>query len=64
MKGQAGGLLVVGEALFLPTRDHARPQASDEQPAVRNRASLAPSIRAVPFVGDGDSVGLGLHGTF
>jgi hypothetical protein len=62
--GQAGGLLVLGEALFLPTRDHVRPQASDEQRAVRNRASLAPRIRAVPFVGDGDSVGLGLHGTF
>jgi hypothetical protein len=51
--GQAGGLLVLGEALFLPTREPAR-----------NRASVTPSIRPVPFVGDGDGVGLGLVGTF
>ena len=61
--GQAGGLAVLGEALFLPTRDHVRPQAGSESGTARS-ASVAPSIRPVPFVGSGDTIGLGLNGTF
>jgi hypothetical protein len=49
--GQAGGLAVIGESLFLPTR------------AAAPRARIEPSIRPVPFVA-GDSIGLGLHGNF
>jgi hypothetical protein len=63
--GQVGGLAVLGEALFLPTRDHVRagvvrPRAGN----ARATSSTAPTFRAVPLVGAGDSVGLGLHGTF
>lgn len=50
--GQAGGLAVIGEALFLPTRS--------EKPRVHTRA---PRLVPVPFVA-GDSIGLGLTGAF
>lgn len=50
--GQAGGLAVIGESLFLPTRE-----------PVRARTSVAPSLRPVPFVA-GDALGFGFHGSF
>lgn len=50
--GQAGGLAVLGESLFLPTREPS------------HRAAITrPSIEPVPFVA-GDSLGLGLRGNF
>ena len=50
--GQAGGLAVLGESLFLPTRE----------PSPRARVQR-PSLEPVPFVA-GDSLGLGLRGNF
>jgi hypothetical protein len=51
--GQAGGLAVIGESLFLPTR------AASPARSGKNQLTLRP----VPFV-VGDSVGLGFHGKF
>jgi hypothetical protein len=51
--GQAGGLAVIGESLFLPTRE----------PSARTSASVVPHVRAVPFV-VGDALGVGFHGSF
>ena len=50
--GQAGGLAVLGESLFLPTREPSR-----------RAASTLPSVQPVPFVA-GDSLGLGVRGNF
>jgi hypothetical protein len=50
--GQAGGLAVIGESLFLPTR----------APSTRS-ASVLPSVRPIPFVA-GDALGVGFHGSF
>lgn len=50
--GQAGGLAVLGESLFLPTREPSH-----------RAASTLPSVEPVPFVA-GDSLGLGLRGNF
>lgn len=73
--GQAGGLAVIGEALFLPTRAHVR--GGDFRNGFRHAAAptlklhagertapLVTSLRPIPFVGAGDAVGLGLQGTF
>jgi len=50
--GQVGGLAVLGESLFLPTREPSR------------RAAIPrPSIEPIPFVA-GDTVGLGVRGNF
>lgn len=50
--GQAGGLAVLGESLFLPTREPSH-----------RAASTLPRVEPVPFVA-GDSLGLGLRGNF
>ncbi len=58
--GQAGGIAVMGEALFLPTyADGAAPA-----PRARLRRSSALEIQPVPIVGDHGSVGLGVVGRF
>ncbi len=57
--GQAGGLLLVGEGLFLPSSGAAR------APAPRRRSSVfhPTQVRATPMVGR-HSFGLGLGGRF
>jgi hypothetical protein len=54
--GQAGGLAVVGEALFLPTA------AAPSSPAPRRQAAL--SVKPVPMLAGGGAVGFGLVGQF
>jgi hypothetical protein len=50
--GQAGGLAVIGESLFLPTQEPSR-----------TRTSVLSSVRPVPYVSD-DTLGIGFHGSF
>ena len=53
--GQLGGLLVIGEAAFLPTRS-----TTGERRASAPKVALRPA----PFVAGRDGVGLGLTGAF
>jgi hypothetical protein len=52
--GQAGGLLVMTEGLFLPTR----------APAARRRRSAALELRPAPLVTGRDGLGLAVNGKF
>jgi hypothetical protein len=51
--GQLGGLVVLGEAAFLPTRAESRAPLPKKA-----------SITAAPFLAGEDGVGLGLSGAF
>ncbi len=60
--GQAGGVLVAAEALFMPTQEAS--SAPQRQPLPQLRRAPAASVRPVPFVAGKDGVGLGLVGLF
>jgi hypothetical protein len=53
--GQAGGLAIIGEGLFVPTRSESKSQSSKP-------TELRASVQ--PFTPGRDGVGLGLVGTF
>jgi hypothetical protein len=59
--GQAGGLAIVGEALFLPTAE-AEAQAAARRAAARRTSSLR--VRALPVLAPDGGVGLGVFGQF
>lgn len=57
--GQAGGLAVVGEALFLPT---ATPEPAARRTALRRTNALR--VQALPVLAPEGGVGLGVFGQF
>jgi hypothetical protein len=58
--GQTGGVLAMGEGLFLPTAPRAR-RASPEQPPLR---LVRPKATVAPVTMGRSGVGLSLSGTF
>lgn len=60
--GQTGGVLVAGEALFLPTQEQSARPAQRAPRRLRREPSAV--VRPVPFTTGKDAVGLGLVGRF
>jgi len=60
--GQTGGVLVAGEALFMPTQEAAAEPQRKPLPRLRREQSL--SLTPVPVLTGRDGVGLGVVGRF
>jgi hypothetical protein len=60
--GQAGGVLVAAEALFMPTQEQAGAPRRRPLPRLESRSGVR--VRPTPFTAGRDGVGLGVVGSF